>query len=294
MNEINRREFLSKSGKAAFVAGGVAFGSTLLGRLPFVKTPAFGEESPGGFNVYNAINPNAKSIQSHTFKDSISQGLKPAICYNTSKPMVAVAKGRVVDVREVETLSTWWKNLGSDPGGAKGFWVEIRHGLNYRVFYQHLQQPELKFGQIVKRGQRIGSPAPQWNSPTLYLFEIDDPVDPDNYGMNHGFMDYWDGDTELEIGKEEQEKRVERQQQLLYKLAELYTGPEKYTLLAKKHKYRDKIFKWSLVEKFRYLGYLYQKDPKLFPSMTKEQFELVRKEFYENQPIILTLPLEKG
>jgi len=80
---------------------------------------------------------------------------------------------------------------------------------------------------------------------------------------------------------------------LLYKFAELYIGPEKYILLAKKHKYRDKIFKWSLVEKFRYLEYLYQTDPKLFPSVPKEEFELVRKEFYENQPIILTLPLKK-
>jgi hypothetical protein len=66
-----------------------------------------------------------------------------------------------------------------------------------------------------------------------------------------------------------------------------------YTLLAKKHKYRDKIFKWSLVEEFRYLEYLYQTDPKLFLSVPKEEFELVKKEFYENQPIILTSPLKK-
>lgn len=181
---------MSKSGKAAFLADGVLFGSTLLGRHPFATMLAFGEEWPRGLNVYNGFNPNAKSIQSHTFEDSISQGLKPGICYTTSKPMVAVAKGTVAEAGEMESEGTWRKDFGSDPGGAKGFVVKIRHGANYRAFYRHLQQLRAKFGQKVEWGQIIGSPDPRWNSPVLFLLEIDAPVDPDNYGMNHSFMDY--------------------------------------------------------------------------------------------------------
>jgi hypothetical protein len=70
-------------------------------------------------------------------------------------------------------------------------------------------------------------------------------------------------------------------------------GPEKYTLLRKKHKGMFQ-YRWSNIEKFRYIEYLYQKKPETFPSLTKEQFEEMRKEFYSNQPIILTLPFKKG
>ena len=70
-------------------------------------------------------------------------------------------------------------------------------------------------------------------------------------------------------------------------------GPEKYTLLSKKHK-AVKLFKWSNIEKFRYIEYLQQNKPETFPSLTKEQFSEMKKEFYYNQPIILTLPFKKG
>jgi len=52
--------------------------------------------------------------------------------------------------------------------------------------------------------------------------------------------------------------------------------------------------KWSTVEKFRFFETLYDMHPQQFPNLSKEEFEARRKEFYQNQPIILTLPLKKG
>jgi hypothetical protein len=70
-------------------------------------------------------------------------------------------------------------------------------------------------------------------------------------------------------------------------------GPEKYTLFRKKHKGMF-LSKWSPIEKFRNVEYLKKNKPQIFPSLTEEQFGEMKKEFYNNQPIILTLPFKKG
>ena len=51
---------------------------------------------------------------------------------------------------------------------------------------------------------------------------------------------------------------------------------------------------WDSIDHFRYLETLYNVKPDLFPNLSKDQFESMKKEFYDNQPIILTLPLVKG
>jgi hypothetical protein len=71
-------------------------------------------------------------------------------------------------------------------------------------------------------------------------------------------------------------------------------GPEEYTLLSKKHKGNDQLYKWTPIEKFRYIEYLIQNKPETFPSLKKEQFSEMKKEFYSNQPIVLTLPFKRG
>jgi hypothetical protein len=106
-------------------------------------------------------------------------------------------------------------------------------------------------------------------------------------------MNAWDGNTDLEVEQVEQNKRWETQQQILIKFADMVEGPEKYTLLRKNHKGME-LNRWSPVEKFRYIEYLHQNKPETFPSLTKEQFGEMKKEFYSNQPIILTLPFKKG
>ncbi len=107
-------------------------------------------------------------------------------------------------------------------------------------------------------------------------------------------MTYWDGATDLDISKEEQNQRFENQNEILNKFAGMVKGPEEYTLLSKKHKGKDQLYKWTPIEKFRYIEYLIQNKPETFPSLTKEQFSVMKKEFYSNQPIVLTLPFMKG
>jgi hypothetical protein len=297
MKAMNRRDFLKKTGKIAFASGAI-FGlrAGFSGSNPIKTELALGEDSNNKYNVFNAINPNVKTIQSHTYKDCLSQNYGPGIIYKTTKPMVAVAKGTITRIMELPTVSTNWAALGGNPEGAEGLMIQITHGRDYRSSYFHLKQLDFKFADKVERGQRIGFPDDRWNIARLLFMEgRANAMDPDNFGTNHSFMTYWDGVTDLNIIKEEQDKKLEYQKQLLYKLAELYSGPEKYTLLRKKHRSKDGIiFNWSTIEKFRYIEYLQQNKPETFPSLTKEHFGEMKKEFYSNQPIILTLPFKKG
>lgn len=300
MKVINRRDFLKKTGKVA-LAGGTMFGlgAGLFSRGLVTMRLAFGEEPQTEFNVYNPINPNAKDIVAHTFKDCLVQKWWPGICYKTSKPMVAVAGGTVTEIITIEDYtkdkahaSAIKRTLMDEQNDAKGFMIRVAHGSNYLSYYLHLKTPEVKFAQKIQRGQTIGYPDERWNMARL-VFISGDATDPNNHGLGHGFMTYWDGSTDLDISKQEQNKRFEIQQQIPNKIAGMVEGPEKYTLLRKKHKGMFQ-YRWSNIEKFRYIEYLYQKKPETFPSLTKEQFEEMRKEFYSNQPIILTLPFKRG
>jgi len=296
MREINRRDFLKKTARVALASGATfGLGAALFGRGRVTTDLAFGEESQPEFNVYNAINPNSKGMVAYTFKDCLSQGLIPSIYYKTSKPMVAVANGTVTTVEKLEDAFRWFRRLGSSPNDAAGYRVGGVHGKNFWSAYLHLRLPEVKFGQKIERGQIIGYPDEKWNMPGLcFSVEYGEVGDPNNFGINHSYMTYWDGGTDLEIGKEKQEKRFEIQQQILNKIAGMVEGPEKYTLLRKKHKGVNQLYKWSIIEKFRYIEYLHQNKRETFPSLTKEQFSEMKKEFYSNQPIILTLPFKKS
>ena len=252
---------------------------------------AFAAESTTAFDVYNDVNPNAKDIVAHAFKDCLAQKWWPGICYKTSKPMVAVAGGTVTEIITIEDLtsekyhaSAIKRTLMDEQNDAKGFFIKVKHGLNYTSYYLHLKTPEVKFGQKIKRGQIIGHPDERWNMPRLVFSEVGEQSDPNNFGVKYGFMSYWDGSTDLDIGKEEQNKRYEKQRRILYTVAGMAEGREKYTLLRKKHKGMFP-YKWSNIEKFRYIEYLYHNKPETFPSLTKEQFREMKKEFYSNQPI---------
>jgi hypothetical protein len=296
MERINRRKFLKTAGKLT-LAGTAAFsiGPTISHLVANPLKLAFASEAQTEFDVYNDVNPNAKDLVAHTFKDCLAKKWWPGICYKTAKPMVAVSGGTVSQIMNMDEVPTGhaWMALKDEPNTAKGFLVKISHGTGYKSYYLHLKKPEIKSLQKVKRGQIIGYPDERWNMPRLVLRDSYDQCDPNNYGMNHSFMNYWDGKTDLDIGKEERNKRFELQQQILNKFAGMVEGPEKYTLLRKKHKGGFSC-KWSPIEKFRYIEYLLNNKPETFPSLTKEKFGEIKKEFYSNQPIILTLPFKKG
>ena len=288
MEMMNRRKFLKTTGKLT-LAGAIA-----LSFAPNLTRIRIAEASQGEFNVYSNINPHVKSIQSATFYDCLSKGLKPGICYSTSNPIVAVAEGTVTEIIDLADQVIWLKNFGKDLKEAKGTMVRMHHGVNYVSNYLYIDKLKVKFGQKVKRGQLIGFPDKRWNVLGLMLQEERKPIDSDKYGINHSYMSYWDGKSALEFDKAAQEKKLEKQRQLLQEVADSCTGPEKYTLLMKKHPHGERFQKGSKIDTFQYAEYAYKKNAEKFSSLKKEQFERIRKEFYSNQPIILTLPFKKG
>jgi hypothetical protein len=292
MNEMNRRKFLKSTGTLAlFGTTADSIKQVFLSISPNSINQAFNKYWQQGFNVYNEPNPNVKDIVAHTFKDCLSNGFAPSICYENSKPMVAAAKGKVTEVAGMEDLDSFMKSLGADPVEAKGYFVKITHGANFASYYYHLKKPEVKVGQIIHRGERLGFPDERWYAPRLlFLTECATLADPDNYGIHHGFMTYWDGITDLDISEAVQNKRLETQKEIQNKIAGLYSGSKKYTLPGKR-RHKDK---WGPIGNFRYIEYLFKKEPQSFTSLTKDRFEDMRKEFYSNQPIILTLPFKKG
>jgi len=296
---MNRRKFLKRTGKLTLAGtAALSIGPVISNLVPNPLKLAFASETQVEFDVYNDVNPNAKDIVAHTFKDCLAKKWLPGICYKTSKSMVAVAGGTVTEIIALEEYikdkshaSAFKRTLMDEENEAKGFFVRLNHGNNESI-YLHLKKPEVKFGQKIKRRQIIGYPDERWNMPRLVFIDYHDQSDPNNYGMHHSFMNYGDVITDLDIGKAEQRKRVEKQIQILNNIAGMVEGPEKYSLLRKKHKGKFPC-KWSPIEKFRYIDYLLHNKPETFPSLTKEQFGEMKKEFYSNQPIILTLPFKK-
>ena len=295
MERINRRKFLKRTGKLTLAGtAALSIGPVISQLVPNPIKFAFAAETQVEFDVYNEVNPNAKALIAHTFKDCLAQKWWPGISYNTSKPMVAVAAGTVTDVSHLaDPMGYFYQAMIKEQNQAKGFGVRVVTGSYYSSHYLHLKTPDVTFGQKVNRGQIIGYPDKKWNMPRLVINELGDQIDPNNCGVDHSYMNVWDGNADLEVEKVEQNKKWETQQQILIKFAGMVEGPEKYTLLKKEHKGMQSC-KWAPVEKFRYIEYLHQNKPATFPSLTKEQFTEMKKEFYSNQPMILTLPFKKG
>jgi hypothetical protein len=191
-------------------------------------------------------------------------------------PMVAAARGKVTNV---ENLGWIGKRLG-------GLMVTVAHGW-FNSYYAHVEKvPRFPVSRRVERGDVIGLAGYRKNDAELMLSEAGMWVNPDNYGMNHGPMDYWDDKTDLEISKIEE--RRHRQKELFERFYSLCTGKDISELRLQSHK----GMKWSTVERFRYLEHLYTQHPYYF-SDTREGIDGIIREFYDNQPIILTFPFKK-
>jgi len=126
-------------------------------------------------------------------------------------------------------------------------------------------------------------------------------VDPDNYGENHNYMRYQAGP--LPIDEEDKansllaSQRLTKQKEIATNLDRLRKGGylednRLFNLWHNKGGYKPS--EWSTIEKFRFLETLYDMHPQQFPNLSKEELETTRREFYQNQPIILTLPFKKG
>jgi hypothetical protein len=257
------------------------------------------------FNPY----VRGSQIQLQSFQSSIDNDFRPGVEYDTGgMPVRAVAGGIVHFVGE---MPSWASRVG-------GFYVRVAHdfydGLKndyypratlyrnqvYRSSYYYLSKVVVEHWQTVRRGQIIGYgskyTADSKEQAKIVLEERGNWVNPDDYGSRHGFMDYWDGKSSLEIDLEEMNTRLDQQIEIVKQLNRYYKKRDKENIYNRLHtvidteKYKSYPVKWSTIDRFRYLSHLYRKEPGLFPDLSAGKFERLTKEFYENQPIILTLP----
>jgi len=165
-------------------------------------------------------------------------------------------------------------------------------------YYTHLDNVFVKPFQSLGRGDKIGI-FPSWSKYVQLMFHSREVwIDPDNYGLNHSYMEYanavLDVDEELMINPELVELRYIRQKQIRKKFDRLRINPEYNCLRNKYHvKNGNRLCHWSNLVKFRYLDFLYEKKPELFTSLSLDEYQAIKEEFYKNQPIILTLPMKK-
>jgi hypothetical protein len=259
------------------------------------------------------INPKVKPPcgQLRSFQSSIDNHLRPGAEYYTGGvPVRAVAGGIVHFVGQ----------LPAGTGDNGRFYLRVAHDFYddlekpyyprvtlyrnqaYRSSYYYLAKVVVEHWQSVKRGQILGYGSKygrdDMEKVKIVLEERGNWVNPDGYGRNHGFMDYWDRETDLEIVLEEMNHRLDSQIAIVRELYGYYTKRSSDKLFDKLHtvidteKYKNYPVKWSTSDRFRYLANLYKKDPDLFPGLSSAEFETMNKYFYANQPIILTLPFQ--
>jgi hypothetical protein len=302
--EISKRDLLAAGlGGLAYLAAGCA------GAQKNIKNPSeFNVEKFVGWyrrnRLYNKANPNLRRPHSahNIFVDSFNRWT-PGVDYYVpaGEVMVAAAPGIVMYIAEITgtgRLGGLFIHVGH-PASEKSEDGRFRFG-PYISSYNHVAEPFVQQWQKVERGQPLCRvPVIYSDNAKLYVLENSNWVDPDNYGFNHAYMDYQRGPIEQDKDSSNPDLMTEK----LYKQTTLLQRFDKLrkdwettqTFLSDlwHNKNGYKPSEWSTVEKFRFLETLYQMHPHQFPNLSKEEFESMRKEFYQNQPIILTLPFRK-
>ena len=246
--------------------------------------------------LFNGINPNLSAPHGAgyypTFRASLSHNVTPGIDFRVPSggKMVASAPGRVIDIKNLQTgrmgglMVTVGHPLKGCSEGVKGYPLHTK--------YAHLNKVYVEFGDIVQRGNPIGNLTGYNNHAKLMLMERDGRryVDPDFYGENQSYMDYSQGplieDTEYEDNPNALYGKMVRQDSIINYLVRHVN----VSIDIDEKKYNSK-YHWPIIVKFRCLDELYKAAPQLF-DIDQAKFEEIRKEFYDSQPITLSLPLE--
>jgi biotin carboxyl carrier protein len=294
---LDRREFL----KAASLAG-IGLAGYLAGSLSSCATfdPRIAKDLKDFdirvFNrwyernrLWNEPNPHVRGRHTvnNTYRNCIEKGYTPGVDYSvpTGEIMTSPAPGYIWGLDEI---------VGT--GRLGGLWIGIRHSPEYESRLNHVAGLLVKTGDKVERNQPICIvPAIYSKFAKLMLIESAERIDPDDYGPNHSYMNYFTEPLAIdaENGKNENlvAYRESRQTEIILDLEGFRIGRETDSVFQKWYnKGGYKPTKWSKARQFKYLETLYEVRPQLFPGITQKEFEAIKKEFYANQPIILTLP----
>ena len=228
--------------------------------------------------------------ESFSWKSNLIQGYTPGICYSVmpNREMVASSNGVVSRVND----------LGSRPGRTGGLMITISYpdmeNTIYYVRYAHLTMSFVQVNQSVERGTPIAIPGPEYANNTKLMLQEKfgaNWINPDQYGINQGPMQFYDGISNFEV--ENPGNKLKKQKQIIIDMQNAYNGPKKEFVenmdLEMHRSYGPNLCRWSDVDKLNYIKSLHIKDSEHF-NMSENSFRNLIKEFYDNQAIILTLP----
>jgi hypothetical protein len=262
---------------------------------PYKQKPE--DFSIGNFNrwfkrneLYSKANPNLKSPHTtmHTFKQAFPKRWTPGISYTVPRgeTIVASAPGEVMESKILRT------------GRAGGWNVELVHCLGLITYYAHMDVKYVNYGDKLKRGDPIGIMGDWHKNAKIMLTIGGNWSDPDHYGLNHSYMTYQKNlqNKFVEFSEEEMRNRKNRQYEIWRTMQQHLDsesiGEKKWpTMWHNKNGYKPS--NWSVFERFKRLSILYDVKADLFPGINTKKYNQMKKEFYDNQPIILTLPLRK-
>jgi hypothetical protein len=237
--------------------------------------------------LYNGLNPNLQSGHigfSPTFKGSTFSGYTPGMDY-ASNNMYAAADGIVYEVTELNT------------GRLGGKMLDILHGMEDRwengilTRYAHLSKLHVNKGDKVKRGDLVAQVGDYTHAKLMMTVETS-YVDPDNYGENHSYMKYLDGNS---VEPTYSLKKYKKQRNINREFCSYILPQTQISLMSLTRIHVKKPFclsEWDNIEIFRYVDEMHKVRPELFPKLSKDKYSEIKVEFYANQPIILTLPLK--
>lgn len=265
-----------------------------------------------GFNVYRGRNSKLRFPHgTHRTWINLLQnfGYKhTGYSYNLpgNEPIVACASGKVIEA-DLKIGS------GRNPDKESGDIVTILHESDFnwqgnynwqgvKTTYYHMRSNsrQVSVGDKVNRGDILGyEGAPNDLHVKHYLRTVGyNREQPNNWGINHKYMDYWDGKTELDFPRDIVEKRNRKQINLIREFNGNYMGPgfEHVRNIFSGFMHRGRWAKedthWSPIEMFKLAEYIFRRSPELFKGSKKNNENLISG-IYENQPIILTLPFKK-
>lgn len=294
----DRRDFLKKAGLIGVsLALLINFGGC--SAVPLNKDLV---DRTKGFKPYNGINPNLESYhrQRQTWLDNVIEhkvewaGTQYVL--SSSEPIVAPADGAILHVSVNKRGYHGLEDI-----------VIMDHGDGIQTSFIHMKPGGSAITEmfsnsnaVFKRGERIGYGSSNFK---MKMYRQGIIGDMDHYGQNMGFLDYWDGEIDLDYSSWDIFEKNRKQANLIYELIKKYNGPgseqlqdvDTTTKIPKALVHSRNNYKkipWEHAMVIKMLKFMYDNQPGSFNGTKKENDYLIA-EIYKNQPVILTLPFKK-
>lgn len=246
---------------------------------------------------YNGVNPNlaGSHVVIHTFGDSLSRDGIPGVVYKVPRgeTMVAAAPGELLlnDAHHLDGMEEKVIFIAHPSVLSSGIFISSYRRLD-RVDERLRRRGS---GIKVSRGQPIGKAGN--NRESILTLSHGFPsiwIDPDQFGLNHSYMDYAENTPDIDelFPNKSLMDRYRNQLNLLAGLRSSCSVKNVIPLHRHAAK-RNAGTSWNHVEEFKYLSTLYKFKPDLFRYLSTSSFNKIETAFYTNQPFVLSIPFRK-